>query len=36
MENVVNILDKSFVPFISEETIKHKVKEIAAQINQDY
>jgi len=36
MENIINILDKSFVPFISEETIKHKIREIAYQINHDY
>ncbi len=36
MENIIKILDKSFVPFISEETIKHKVKEVAALINLEY
>lgn len=32
----VNILDKSFVPFISEATILNKIKLLAADINRDY
>jgi hypoxanthine phosphoribosyltransferase len=32
----LNILDKSFVPFISEATILNKVKELAVQINLHY
>lgn len=36
MQDVVKLFDKEFVPFISEETIKHKIKEIAVEINRDY
>jgi len=32
----VKVLDKTFVPFISEETIKTKIVELAAQLNNDY
>ena len=36
MQEMITLLDKQFVPFISEETIRHKIKEIAAEINRDY
>ena len=32
----INILDKSFVPFISEATISNKIKQLAAELNKDY
>ena len=34
--NELKVLDKTFVPFISEETIQEKIKEIAALINVEY
>lgn len=32
----LKVLDKTFVPFISETTIQNKIKELANQINIDY
>jgi hypoxanthine phosphoribosyltransferase len=32
----LKVLDKTFVPFISEATIQEKIKEIAALINVEY
>jgi len=32
----IQVLDKTFVPFISEATILNKVKELAAQLNKEY
>jgi hypoxanthine phosphoribosyltransferase len=34
--SVITVHDKRFVPFISEATIQNKVKDLAAQISQDY
>lgn len=34
--NELKVLDKTFVPFISEETIQEKIQEIATIINKDY
>ncbi len=34
--SVIQVLDKKFVPFISEATLQHKVKELAAQLDKDY
>jgi hypoxanthine phosphoribosyltransferase len=34
--NELKVLDKTFVPFISEATIQEKIKEIAALINVEY
>jgi len=34
--NELKVLDKTFVPFISEATIQEKIKEIAALINAEY
>lgn len=34
--NELNVLDKTFVPFISQETILTKIKEIAQAINKEY
>jgi len=34
--SVIKVLDKQFVPFISEATIQNKVKELAAQLDKDY
>lgn len=34
--SVLKVHDKEFVPFISEATIQNKVKDLAAQISQDY
>jgi hypoxanthine phosphoribosyltransferase len=34
--NELKVLDKTFVPFLSQETIQEKIKEIAQLINQDY
>lgn len=33
---MINILDKTFVPFISRETIEKRISELAAGINSDY
>ncbi len=33
---MLKVHDKHFVPFIAEETIQHKVKELAATIDKDY
>ncbi len=33
---VIKVHDKYFVPFISEESIQQKVKELASQISSDY
>ena len=32
----IKVHDKSFGPYLSEETIQHRVKELAEQINHDY
>lgn len=32
----LKVLDKSFVPFLSEAVLQEKIKEIATQINNDY
>ncbi len=32
----IKVLDKTFVPFITEATIKNKIKELAAKLNKDY
>ncbi len=32
----VTVLDKTFVPFITSENIRHRVGEIAAEISKDY
>ncbi|MDE3144167.1 MAG: hypoxanthine phosphoribosyltransferase [Bacteroidota bacterium] len=34
--STIQVLDKKFVPFISAETIQHKVKELAAQLDKEY
>ena len=34
--SVIKVHDKIFETFLSEETIQHKIKEIAAAINNDY
>jgi hypoxanthine phosphoribosyltransferase len=34
--SLIQVLDKQFVPFISEETIQHKIKDLAAQLDKDY
>ena len=34
--SVIKVHDKVFETFLSEETIQHKIKEIAAAINKDY
>jgi hypoxanthine phosphoribosyltransferase len=34
--SLIHVLDKSFVPFISSDTIHQKVKDLAAQLKQDY
>ncbi|MDE3236641.1 MAG: hypoxanthine phosphoribosyltransferase [Bacteroidota bacterium] len=34
--DAIQVLDKVFVPFISEETIKHKISQLAEQINKEY
>jgi hypoxanthine phosphoribosyltransferase len=36
MPQSIKVLDKIFVPFISEATIQNKVKELAAQLRNDY
>ena len=33
---VINVHDKSFETWLSEETILHRIKELAADINKDY
>ena len=33
---LIQVLDKKFVPFISEATIQHKIKDLAAQLDKDY
>ena len=33
---MINILDKTFVPFISRETIEKRIAELASGINSDY
>ena len=33
---VIKVHDKSFGPYLSEETIQQRIKEMAAQINHDY
>ena len=35
MENIVQVKDKKFKPFISEETIQTEVARIAAQMNRE-
>ena len=32
----LKVLDKSFVPFLSEAVLQEKIKEVATQINNDY
>ncbi len=34
--SVIQVLDKKFVPFISQETIYHKVKELANSLSEEY
>lgn len=34
--STIQVLDKQFVPFISAETIQHKIKELAAQLDAEY
>src|SRR6185312_10220879 len=34
--SIVRVHDKEFEPYLSEELIKNKIKEIAESINQDY
>ncbi len=34
--SAITVMDKQFVPFIAEETIAHKVKEMGQQLNKDY
>lgn len=34
--STIQVLDKKFVPFISAETIQHKIKELAAQLDAEY
>ena len=34
--NHISVLDKTFAPFISKETIEGRIDEIATQINEDY
>ena len=34
--NAIKVHDKEFVPFIAEETILHKIKELASKINKEY
>jgi hypoxanthine phosphoribosyltransferase len=36
MSSVIKVHDKSFVPFIPEETIKHEINKLAEQLNKDY
>ena len=36
MEQAIRILDKTFIPFITGESIKHKITALADQINKDY
>lgn len=33
---MIHIRDKSFVPFLSVETLQSRIQELAAQINEDY
>ncbi|MET0465893.1 MAG: hypoxanthine phosphoribosyltransferase [Chitinophagaceae bacterium] len=33
---LINVLDKSFEPYLPEEMIQQRVKELAAKINEDY
>jgi hypoxanthine phosphoribosyltransferase len=34
--SIIKVHDKEFVPFISSNTIQHKIKDLAAQLSQDY
>ncbi len=34
--STIKVHDKEFVPFIAEETILHKIQELAAKLNKDY
>ena len=34
--SLIHVLDKSFVPFISADTIQQKIKGLAAQLKKDY
>ena len=34
--SIIKVHDKEFVPFISSNTIQNKVKDLAAQLSQDY
>ena len=32
----IKVLDKEFEPYISEESIQEKIKELAVQLNKEY
>lgn len=34
--SLIKVHDKEFVPFISSNTIQHKIKDLAGQLSQDY
>ncbi len=34
--SAITVHDKQFVPFIAEDTILHKIKELGAELNKDY
>ena len=34
--SAITVHDKEFVPFIAEETILHKIKELAGKLNKEY
>ena len=34
--STITVHDKQFVPFIAEETLLHKIKELGAKLNKDY
>ncbi len=34
--STIQVLDKKFVPFISAETIQHKIKDLSVQLDKDY
>jgi len=36
LTNIIKVHDKEFVPFITEATIINKIRELAAQLKQDY
>jgi hypothetical protein len=33
--SIIKVHDKEFVPFISSNTIQHKIKDLAEQLSQD-